>query len=351
MSLFTDKAPPIMVTLMADFGLSKLDAAAILGNIGHECGGFLLFQEQKPMVAGSAGGFGWCQWTGPRRREFEAYCARNSLDPKSDRANYGFLFVELKGSEKGALAPLRKASTLRAKVMAFEAHFERAGVKHYDSRAAYADQALAAYEALERAGKLVPLFPVDAAVKPASGDASPWLTIARSYIGQKEIAGSKDNPTIAGFYKRVTGRTEHDEVAWCAAFVGSCLVEAGYPSTGALNARSYLTYGTKLDEPIPGCIVVYSRGDPKGWQGHVQFFTRKVGSRIYGIGGNQQNAVGEDDYSDDQLLGYRWPPGAPLGEAAPAVMLPQPDDPGVDPADPAPTGFWAWFLAWWRGEL
>lgn len=160
MSLFTDKAPPIMVTLMTDFGLTKVEAAAILGNIGHECGGFQLFQEQKPSVPGSKGGFGWCQWTGSRRTAFEAYCKRNDLDPKSDRANYGWLFTELRGSEKAAIPALKAATGLYNKVVAFEAKFERAGVKHYEYRHDYAVAALAAYEVLEKTGKLKPLFPV-----------------------------------------------------------------------------------------------------------------------------------------------------------------------------------------------
>lgn len=160
MSLFTDKAPPIMVTLMADFALDKLDAAAILGNIGWECGGFKFLQELKPVVPGSKGGLGWCQWTGPRRVAFEAYCKRNGLDPYSDRANYGFLFTELRGSEKAAIPAVKAATTLFKKVVAFEKAFERAGVKHYESRDNYALDALLAYEALERAGKLKPLFPV-----------------------------------------------------------------------------------------------------------------------------------------------------------------------------------------------
>ena len=173
MSLFTEKAPPIMVTLMTDFGLTKVEAAAILGNIGHECGGFLKFQEQKPSVPGSKGGFGWCQWTGPRRTAFEAYCKRNDLDPKSDRANYGFLFVELTGTEKRAIPALKSATGIYAKVKAFEAAFERAGVKHYASRNTYADEALAAYEAMEEAGKLVPLFPAKAPSTPTPDRLSP----------------------------------------------------------------------------------------------------------------------------------------------------------------------------------
>lgn len=145
--LFALKAPWIMELLMRDFALDLDSAAAILGNLGHECGGFTLMQEQKPVVKGSAGGYGWPQWTGPRRRAFEAYCSRNNLDPKEDRANYGWLFVELSTTEKAAIPAVRKATTLAGKVKAFELAFERAGVKHYDSRNAWAARAIAAYKA------------------------------------------------------------------------------------------------------------------------------------------------------------------------------------------------------------
>lgn len=145
--LFNSKAPWIMNLLRADFDLSIEEAAAILGNIGHECGGFKLFQEQKPLVPGSRGGFGWCQWTGPRRVAFENYCKRNGLDPKSDKANYGWLFVELKSTESAAIPAVKRAVGLEAKVRAFELKFERAGVKHYDSRYVWARRALAAHAA------------------------------------------------------------------------------------------------------------------------------------------------------------------------------------------------------------
>lgn len=145
MTTFTDKAPWIINLLKADFGLTTEDGAAIVGNLGHESGGFKYFQEIDPVVPGSRGGFGWCQWTGPRRVAFESYCKRNHLDPKSDRANYGYLFTELKGSEKGAIPAVKKAIGLQGKVAAFEAHFERAGVINMPSRMRYANQAMAAY--------------------------------------------------------------------------------------------------------------------------------------------------------------------------------------------------------------
>lgn len=136
-----------MALLMQDFGFDELDAAAIMGNLGHESNGLTAFQEHNPTVPGSRGGWGWAQWTGPRRVAFEAYVKRNNLDPKSDKANYGWLFNELKGPESRAVGATKSAVGLRGKVIAFEKAFERAGVKHYDSRLKWAERALDAYEA------------------------------------------------------------------------------------------------------------------------------------------------------------------------------------------------------------
>lgn len=146
-STFIAKAPGIMDKLMADFLIGRDDAAAIVGNLGHECAGFTLLQEQKPVVKGSKGGYGWAQWTGPRRRDYTAYCSRNNLDMASDKANYGFLFVELMGTEKKAIPAVKAAGTLNEKVVAFEKAFLRAGVKHYPSRQQYAAWAVEAWQA------------------------------------------------------------------------------------------------------------------------------------------------------------------------------------------------------------
>lgn len=151
---FSEIAPPFMQLLLDDFPqLGKLDAAAVFGNFGHESNGFTSLQETKPTVTGSRGGYGWAQWTGPRRRAYEAYCARTGKDPAAPASNYAFLFVELTGPEKGALDALVKAGSLYNKVEAFEQAYERAGIKHYPSRKQWALIALQAYEAwLEAAG-------------------------------------------------------------------------------------------------------------------------------------------------------------------------------------------------------
>lgn len=176
--IFTKKAPGIMAMLIPDFNLTELDAAAIVGNLGHESGGFKFLQEIKPLIPGSAGGWGWAQWTGPRRRAFEAYCSRNKLDPAGDKANYGFLFVELKGSEKAAIPAVKEAIGLEAKVKAFELNFERAhpNYKHYASRVTWAKRALAAY----RAAPIKPMIP-DAA-SPTRKPSASWLSALINFI-------------------------------------------------------------------------------------------------------------------------------------------------------------------------
>lgn len=145
LTLYRALAPILMRRLVGDFDFTPTDAAAVIGNAGHESGGFLHIQELKPTVAGSRGGWGFFQWTGARRVAMEAYCARNGLDPASPEANYAWLFIELTGPEKAAVSAVKRAKSLFDKVKAFELAFERAGVKHYESRLRWAEIALAAF--------------------------------------------------------------------------------------------------------------------------------------------------------------------------------------------------------------
>lgn len=169
---FRAVAPAYMRRLLSDFpALDGQGAAAIFGNLGHESLGFTKLQEMKPTVKGSRGGWGWAQWTGPRRRAFEAYCARTGKDPASDEANYAYLFVELKGiegTEAGAIARVVSATGLQAKVEAFEKAFLRAGVKHYESRLQWARIAV---DALREADEAVAPIPRPAPSEPDPSDA------------------------------------------------------------------------------------------------------------------------------------------------------------------------------------
>lgn len=143
--------------------------------------------------------------------------------------------------------------------------------------------------------------------------------IAQTYIGTKEAPGPANNPVIIEMYSTVGHDwVEHDAVAWCAAFIGYCIERAGLRSTRKLNARSYLDWGVPVDlaDAQEGDVVVFSRGDPSGWQGHVGFFVRTVGASIEVLGGNQADAVNVKRYAKAKLLGARR-----AGNVAPAVTI------------------------------
>jgi uncharacterized protein (TIGR02594 family) len=138
---------------------------------------------------------------------------------------------------------------------------------------------------------------------------SDYMKLARDLVGTKEIVGPADNPKIMEMYAAVGHDwVEHDETAWCAAFVGYCLEKSGLRSTRALNARSYLNFGVavELADAKEGDIVVFSRGK-EAWQGHVAFFVAATATQIKVLGGNQTNAVTIANYAKTRLLGIRRP--------------------------------------------
>lgn len=142
--------------------------------------------------------------------------------------------------------------------------------------------------------------------------------IARGYIGTTEGPGPENNPAIMAMYASVGHDwVEHDSVAWCAAFVGHCLERAGIRSTRKLTARSYLDWGIPVDiaDTQPGDIGVIPRGT-SSWQGHVFFIERIEGAWVWGLGGNQSDAVNVKRYPVSKLLGVRR-----AGNVAPSVTI------------------------------
>ena len=87
------------------------------------------------------GGVGWAQWTGLRRRQFEAWAASHNLDPRSDEASYRYL-TEGDPEFAGAVAAVKREKTIQGAMQAFESAFERARIKAYSSRMRYAIRAI-----------------------------------------------------------------------------------------------------------------------------------------------------------------------------------------------------------------
>ena len=123
--------------LMAELGLTLPQAAAVAGNLGHECMDFKVLQEMKPLIPGSKGGYGFCQWTGPRRRNFEEYCRKNNLSTDSYEANFGFLKYEItQTSEARGFSKVKTANTVEDATFNVMADFLRPSPAHagYESR-------------------------------------------------------------------------------------------------------------------------------------------------------------------------------------------------------------------------
>ncbi len=139
-----------------------------------------------------------------------------------------------------------------------------------------------------------------------------WLDAAKASLGVSEIKGKASNPAILAMYAKV-GHDEivDEEVAWCAAFAGACLSDVGMaipPKENNLMARSYLRYGTKLDAPKPGAIVVKARGKaPFGHVGIVEEVNEDGTFTV--IAGNSSNKVKRETWKADDPLpnGIRWP--------------------------------------------
>jgi hypothetical protein len=142
---FAQMAPGIMRDLIRDLGLTAVQAAGILGNIGLECGGFQHLQEIHP-VAGGIGGLGWCQWTGSRRTKFLNWVTENGLDYSSYKANYGYLLHELQGAYASSVHSLKQTQTIEVATTDFMHTFENPGVLNLSQRIKFAKLALQEFE-------------------------------------------------------------------------------------------------------------------------------------------------------------------------------------------------------------
>lgn len=239
MSRFTEIVSTYGPRAMRDLGISAIGAAGLFGNGDVESGGYVKLQEIKPVVAGSRGGYGWMQWTGPRRRQYEAACAAQGLNPAGDEANYGFMVAELKTTEKAALAALKRAKTVEAAARAVCNKYLRPGIPHLERRIASAQRAYAI---------LAPGAAPGPVRKPAAPAAAPRVeTItpeAKPLPWWARLLGRKANPVDRpGLHP--SGNPEL------------------YDAQKALRARAYYTKGNLdgLDGPLTEEAVAQARKD------------------------------------------------------------------------------------------
>lgn len=269
-----------------------IDAIAALGNIGHECAGFNLMQETKPLIPGSRGGWGWAQWTGPRRRAFEKWVAERGLDPSSYEANLGFLLVELRGSEKAAVAATKRAITLEDKVKAFEQKFERAGIKHYPSRVTYAQRALRLWK--QKHGDAAPADPAGPAEAPRPPARAPVPEPRPNVLTTTEIRAFQQRLRDKGYV--MVGEPDGKMGPRTRAAITAFQTENSLPITGEFDelTRHGLDNGGKPMEVSPeraqapsseiaSKVPEAAEAKKTGLFARIQAFFVSVGLAVYGM--------------------------------------------------------------------
>ena len=134
----------------------------------------------------------------------------------------------------------------------------------------------------------------------------PWMSIAMSETGQKEVPGDGNNPRIVEYLKSTdldAVSAAKDSTFWCSAFVNWCVEKAGFAGSNSAWARSWLNWGRSVSKPRRGCIAIFRRGTG----GHVAFYVDAVGADYRVLGGNQSDAVCIAKYPKARLIGFRVP--------------------------------------------
>ena len=140
-----------------------------------------------------------------------------------------------------------------------------------------------------------------------------WIVEAKKYLGTKEIPGVNHHPLILRMWKAIKrGGIQDDETPWCAAFVGFCLENVDIVSSRFESAKSYMSWGQFLGEPVYGCIAVFTREGG----GHVGFCVGQTqNGDLLILGGNQGNEVNIRAFPRARASAYRWPTMLPLPHA------------------------------------
>ncbi|KYG82556.1 C40 family peptidase [Roseivirga echinicomitans] len=137
---------------------------------------------------------------------------------------------------------------------------------------------------------------------------SQLLKIAFEELGVSEILGSEHEKKILQYAQDSGFETiKDDETPWCSIFVNFCCHRLDYKKSGKANARSWMQVGTKVNDPLPGDIVVFWRESVHSWKGHVGFFLgfSPKGDKVFCLGGNQANSVSVAAYDAQKVLGFR----------------------------------------------
>jgi hypothetical protein len=142
-----DPATAIAQNLESTFGLTKDQAAGVLGNLQQESSlkgninqGGVTGAPSSNDADDNANGWGLCQWGGARKQAEIAYAQQHNEDPGSMQANLGFMDQELQGSYSKTITDIKQDSTPEAAALTWDTDYELASAPNMAARDQYAEQ-------------------------------------------------------------------------------------------------------------------------------------------------------------------------------------------------------------------
>lgn len=124
----------IVVEGLVNRGIPRNAAIGLAGNAFVESGFDPGINEISPLLEGSRGGFSLFQWTGPRRRQYEAFAGDKGLDPSDIETALDFTAWELANTEKKAADRIYSAETPEDAARATSVYYLRPGIPHLERR-------------------------------------------------------------------------------------------------------------------------------------------------------------------------------------------------------------------------
>lgn len=134
------------------------------------------------------------------------------------------------------------------------------------------------------------------------------LLEALKLYGTLEQPGPGSNPLILSWAEK-TGLAKiyrDDATAWCGLFMAYVALQAGWDlPLNPLGARNWLTWGTPQQDLALGDVLVFWRGSPRGYQGHVGMYVGEDADAYHVLGGNQSDSVSIARKDKTRFLGAR----------------------------------------------
>lgn len=136
-------------------------------------------------------------------------------------------------------------------------------------------------------------------------EGQPWIGLAKKEIGIHEV---RDEAVVQNYWRQAKlsglAKRSASEVPWCSGFVCAMVENSGIRSARTDGAKNWLNWGVKLDKPVDGCIVVFTRTGG----GHVGFVMGEDNNgNLLVLGGNQGNEVNIKSFDKSRVTGYRYP--------------------------------------------